>query len=100
MIQQPPFDRGEQFIRESGAHRDARLAPYRDPASISPAIKRGLALEDAIDSTQRAVFAVVDASRGLERDEPHVIKLRDIYADLRLALRDLEELKAGDAPTV
>jgi len=79
-----------QFGADLKSHRAYRLAPYLDP--IPPAIKRGLALEDAIAAAQRAAMAALDASVG-EPDKRRVAELRAVYVALRISVADLERLK-------
>jgi hypothetical protein len=84
------FTADEDGWKTRQALRLDRLAPYCSP--LSPAIKRGLALEDAVAAVQRAAIAVMDASDG-ELEELRVDVLKEIYAHLRMALTGLTELK-------
>ncbi len=80
---------------EREGYEAARLAPYRKP--VPEAIQRGLAIEDAITSLDRAVLAVVSASLG-EPDVSRTESLRGIYIDLRHALADLRDLNGETDP--
>jgi hypothetical protein len=78
-------------FRDYKSYRAARLAPYHEP--LSAASQRGLALEEAITATERAIAAVMGASVH-EPDKSRTRALRQIYAELRCALASMKELDA------
>jgi hypothetical protein len=74
----------------------ARLAPYRKP--VAAAIARGLALEEAIEATQRACAALVSASVD-DPDRSRTDALRRLFAQMRSVLADMklfQEAMDGD----
>jgi hypothetical protein len=78
------------FRHERAARRASRLAVYQ--CQPPPAVRRALAIEEAIEATRRAAFAVIDARLG-EKDSSRVGALKEIYCSLRMALNDLDTIK-------
>ena len=78
-------------FRDYKSYRAARLAPYHEP--LSAATQRGLALEEAMAATERAIAAIMGASVH-EPDRIRTQALRQIYAELRCALASMKELDA------
>ena len=87
-----PSGEARRHYADLKGYRAARLAVYRLP--LAPDIRRGLALEDAVLSIERASMAVVDANVG-EPDEDRKAALREAYIDIRCALIVLKKLN-GD----
>jgi hypothetical protein len=79
------------FRRNIVARRASRLAVYAHP--IAHDVQRALAIEDATEATQRALFAIIDALFG-EADVLRVGALKGIYVDFRMALDELKKLES------